>query len=96
MGARLPWLLLVISVALNLFFVVGVLYSDMTAESGEGAAPDARLATTVERLGLDEAERQALIALRDRVATRREAMRSRGITSAKKSRRRSIRASILA
>ena len=50
MVKRLPWFLLAISVALNLFVVVGLLDSKQTAERPE--APEPRLVRISEQLSL--------------------------------------------
>lgn len=74
MKAKLPWTLFAVSLALNLFFAGGVVYSKMTAE-GVGAEPGARLERVAERLALSDDQRAGLVALRDQAKSEREARR---------------------
>lgn len=69
MKARLPWLLLAVSVALNVFFVGGALYS-MAASERLSDDPKARVAFVAEQLALSEAEVEQLAALRQRIRER--------------------------
>lgn len=73
MNARLPWVLLAVSLALNLFFAGGVAYMKFTADSGwaAGSSFDA----VVERVGLSDDRRAGLEALRERMQARRSAVR---------------------
>lgn len=73
MRIRLPWALLAISVALNLFFVGGVIFSGLQHGPGGPGGPggpdddqvsDARIAAVSEELGLSAAEHDGLLALR--------------------------------
>ena len=75
MKRKLPWLLLLVSVALNVFFVGGALYSMVTSERLEDD-PAARTAFVAERLALAPAEREALIDWRQRARDRFKAMRA--------------------
>jgi len=71
MRAKLPWILFVLSFAVNLFFVAGVGYGVFTKERLE-RSPQARLDFIAERLDLDEAQRQGLLELRETLRSRRE------------------------
>ncbi|MFQ5776249.1 MAG: Spy/CpxP family protein refolding chaperone [Kiloniellaceae bacterium] len=74
MRGRLPWILLAVSLAANVFFAAGVGYTVYTA--GRAAeSPDARIDLVAERLNLDDAQRKALRELRERADVRRQAMR---------------------
>ncbi|MGF1610036.1 MAG: Spy/CpxP family protein refolding chaperone [Kiloniellales bacterium] len=75
MRLRLPWALLAISVALNLFFVGGVVYSKLQHDSGGDHVSDAHIAAVSEELGLSEAERDGLLALRTTLRERWQGMR---------------------
>lgn len=76
MRGRLPWLLFVLSLALNLFVVAGVLYS---GNPWSGApSPDQPFETVVERLGLDGPQRDQLAQIRERAIAGRAAMRAQG------------------
>ena len=75
MKPRLPWILLAISLALNLFVAGGVLYNKLEAER-LSAGPDERVAALAEELGLSEAQQAGLLALREQAMERREAVRS--------------------
>ena len=77
MRNRLPWLLLTLSLALNVFVVAGVLYSG-NIMGGDQTSPEQRLETVVERLGLSDAQRDQLIAIRERTIARRDEMRAGG------------------
>jgi Spy/CpxP family protein refolding chaperone len=70
MRRGLPWLLLALSVALNLFFVAGVLYSGALSGGERGTPVD-----VVAALQLDATQQEALAALRQRNQERREARR---------------------
>lgn len=72
--ARLPWILLAVSLALNLFVAGGVIYMKLTAERMTSES-DQRLETVVERLDLSAERRAGLEALRARVQTRMAALR---------------------
>ncbi len=74
MKPRLPWILLAISLALNLFVAGGVLYNKLEAER-LSAGPDERVAALAEQLGLSEAQQAGLLALREQAMGRREAVR---------------------
>lgn len=72
--ARLPWILLAVSLALNLFFAGGVIYMKLTAERMTGES-DRRLDAVAERLELSAERRAGLEALRERVQMRMAAQR---------------------
>lgn len=74
MRIRLAWALLAISVALNLFFVGGVVFSKLHERDGDQVS-DARIAAITEELGLGDAERDGLVALRTAMRERWQAMR---------------------
>ena len=74
MPTRLPWLLLALSLALNLFAVAGVVYSKTLVDS-DPPSPAERLDNVVERLALDTAQRDQLVALRQQAVARRDQMR---------------------
>ena len=77
MSRRLPWLLFVISLALNIFFVAGVVFSEVATEQLKDD-PEAGVALVSESLGLSEAQTDDLLALRERVRSRWGAMREEG------------------
>ena len=77
MSRRLPWLLFVVSLALNIFFVVGVVFSEMATEQLEDD-PQAGVALVSESLGLSQAQADDLLAMRDRVRARWSTMREEG------------------
>jgi len=77
MRMKWPWILLAASLLLNLFFAGGVIYSKMTAERLRDE-PAARFGFVVDELGLSEAERGRLMALRETARSRREEMRREG------------------
>lgn len=74
MRSKLPWFLLAASVALNLFFVAGVLFPHVMGHRGPPHWRDP-VASATEDFSLDERQVQALEALRARVAERREESR---------------------
>lgn len=76
MRARLPWVLLTVSLAANLFFAAGVAYTVYT-ERRVAESVEARVDLVADRLGLSEAQREALSLLRERAALRRDGMRDR-------------------
>lgn len=77
MRVRLPWALLAISVALNLFFVGGVVFSRFhQGPPDDDRVSDARIAAITEQLDLSNAERDGLIALRTDMRERWGAMRA--------------------
>ncbi len=75
MHARLPWVLLAVSVAANVFLVGGAAYT-LIGRDGPTAERTAPIDAAGERLGLTPAERDGLLALREKVRGRREAMRA--------------------
>ena len=77
MRMKWPWILLAASLLLNVFFAGGVIYSKMTAERLRDA-PAARFDFVVDELGLSEAERARLVALRESAFARRDQMRREG------------------
>jgi len=72
--ARLPWILLAVSLALNLFFAGGVIYMKLTAERMTGLS-DQRLEAVAERLELSDDRRAGLEALRERMRSRMATLR---------------------
>ncbi len=72
MRARLPWILLVASLALNLFFLAGLAYPQLFGRVAGTTTADP-VAAVAEELKLDDAQTAALAALRQRVAERRQA-----------------------
>src|SRR5690554_3648348 len=70
MKRSLPWILLVISLFVNAGFVYGAWQAQQRAET-LAHAPDAQAQEVVERLELDEAQRQALEQTRDALQERR-------------------------
>jgi Spy/CpxP family protein refolding chaperone len=74
MRNKLFWILLAASVALNVFFVAGVVYSEYFAP-GPGERAERRIAEIGERLELTEAQVGELMALRQRARDRRGATR---------------------
>ena len=74
MRGKLPWILLAASVALNVFFVAGVVYSEYFAP-GPAERAERRIAEIGERLELTEAQVGDLMALRQRARARRGAPR---------------------
>ncbi len=74
MKNRLPWFLFAVSLTANVFFAAGVgytVYQDRRAAD----SPEARVDMVAERLGLDEAQHEALSLLRERSAMRRPGLR---------------------
>ncbi len=69
--AKLPWILLAVSLALNLFFAGGVIYMRMTGPS------DQRVEAVAERLGLSADRRAGLEAFRARVRVRMTSLREK-------------------
>ncbi len=74
MPVKLPWILFVASLLLNLFFAGGVVYSKATAERLR-EEPASRMAFAADELGLTETESESLIALREAVSEGRAQMR---------------------
>jgi uncharacterized membrane protein len=74
MSARLPWFLLAVSLAANLFFGAGVAYT-VYQERRVAASPEARVDVVAERLGLDDKQHQALMLLRERAEYRRPGLK---------------------
>ncbi len=72
--ARLPWVLLTVSLALNLFFAGGAIYTKLTAEQWASES-EQRLEVVVERLELSADRRAGLEALRERVQMRMASLR---------------------
>ena len=73
MRRNLPWILLAVSLALNLGLAAGALHFEAEAER-LAASAEARFETIAARLELTEAQRAGLLALRASVQGRREAM----------------------
>lgn len=67
MRSKLPWILLAVSVVANIFFAAGAVYTLY----GHG---DRTVQKVVRKLDLSPAQQQGLLALREGVAARREAM----------------------
>ncbi len=76
MGKNLAWILLAVSVALNIFFAGGVVYSKMTAERLKDS-PERRIDFVAEQLNLSDSQREGLIALRTKVGERWRAGREK-------------------
>lgn len=76
MRSKLPWFLLAASVALNLFFVAGVIYPQVMGHrhGPQGRDPVARAA---EDFSLNDRQVAALEALREQIAERRREGRDR-------------------
>lgn len=64
MRGKWPWILLALSLAFNVFFAGGVLYSQITGHR-IGDNPDHRLAEVSERLSLTSAQTDELVAMRE-------------------------------
>lgn len=75
MRRNLPWILLAVSLALNLGLAAGALHFEAEAER-LAASSEARFETIAARLELTEAQRTGLLAVRAKVQDRREAMGS--------------------
>ncbi len=74
MKDRLAWFLFAVSLAANVFFAAGVgytVYQDRRAAD----SPEARVDLVAERLGLDDAQHEALGSLRERAAMRLPGLR---------------------
>lgn len=76
-GTRLPWLLFVLSLVVNLAFVAGVGYT-VYEERRAAGSPEARADIVAERLGLNAAQTEALVYLRERAAVRWPGLREAG------------------
>lgn len=74
MSARLPWFLLAVSLAANLFFGAGVAYT-VYQERRVAESPEARVDVVAERLGLNDQQHQALTLLRERAEVRRPGLK---------------------
>lgn len=74
MKSRLPWLLLAASMAFNLFFAGGMIFSRVAVEPQREERPS-RWAFSTEGLGLADDERQGLEALRTAIQERRRQLR---------------------
>ena len=74
-GGRLVWALLAASFALNICFILGVLYYRSLA-TDPAAMAERRAQAVAEILALDDAQLAALRALQRQVASERRAMRS--------------------
>ena len=74
MKPRLPWILFAISLALNLFFGAGVIYSKLEADR-RNMAPEERIAELAEQLQLSEAQQADLLALGEKSRERRQGQR---------------------
>ncbi len=77
----LPWVLLALSLALNVFFVGGNVYTRMLVER-IGASPDERARILAQRLALDAKQRDAFGSLRAKVRARSEKYRGASRNSA--------------
>lgn len=77
MMRKLPWVLLAISLLANAGFLYGALQAQQAAER-LAQAPEAREEVVAERLGLDEAQKVELDALRTRLRERLESDRADG------------------
>ena len=76
MKRRLPWVLLAISMALNVFFIAGALYTRDVATTLR-TDPEARITLLADGLSLTTDQVDDLKALRSRLRERRSAMRPR-------------------
>lgn len=74
MRRRLPWILFALSLAANLFFVIGVGTTYLT-ERKLAESPEQRIAFLADRLDLSPEQRQDLRALREAVRQRWTGMR---------------------
>ncbi|MFQ6017334.1 MAG: Spy/CpxP family protein refolding chaperone [Kiloniellaceae bacterium] len=74
MRAKLPWILLAVSLALNVFFIAGVAYTKYT-KGQLSETPERRIDFVAQRLALTEEQRQGLLALRERASKRRHEIR---------------------
>ncbi len=74
MRGKLPWVLLAVSLAVNLAFIAGAIHFDMTRERLAGD-PGERVARLADRLELDSAQQETLIALREKMVAGRKEMR---------------------
>lgn len=77
MHPKLLWILLAASLLLNVFFAGGVIYSKLTADRLRGE-PERRVDFVADELGLNEAQRARLMALREAARERRQDMRVEG------------------
>lgn len=77
MRPKLLWILLIGSLLLNLFFAGGVIYSKMAAERLRGDH-GRHFDSVADELDLTQAEREALLALREAAWNRRDEMRREG------------------
>lgn len=75
MRRRLPWLLLILSLALNVFVVAGVIYSGNLL-GGDRKVRSDQLNTVVQRLDLNSEQTGRLVDLRDRTIARRTELRA--------------------
>ena len=76
MRGKLIWTLLAVSIAANLFFIAGVVYSKATVES-LAASDQARIDFVSEELGLSIEQRNTLEALRNSLRQRKNADREK-------------------
>jgi uncharacterized membrane protein len=74
MGKNLAWILLAVSLALNVFFAGGVIYSKVTAER-LGASPAERTQFLAERFALSDQQRDRLLAFQTAMGERRGTLR---------------------
>jgi hypothetical protein len=80
----LPWVLFALSLALNVFFIGGQVYSrafygEGTGQQAGGAKPPAKPGRiSVNRIGLDVAQRGEFRTMRDRIRARGKRYRKRG------------------
>ncbi len=74
MRRKLPWILFALSLAANLFFVIGVGTTYLT-ERDLAESPEQRIALLADRLDLSQEQRQDLRALREAVGQRWTGMR---------------------
>lgn len=66
MPARFLWALLVLSLALNVFFVGGVIYEKFSGDQAE-LESDVAVSSLASDLGLNDEQRQALLDLREKI-----------------------------
>lgn len=74
MSSRLPWFLFAVSLAGNLFFGAGVAYT-VYKERRVTESAEARVDVVAERLGLSDAQHEALMLLRERAEVRMPGLR---------------------
>ncbi len=74
MRTKLVWILLAASLAANVFFVAGALYT-LYSKDDRGAGPGANIDSVAERLALSPEQRDGLLALREKARQGRKGSR---------------------